>query len=72
LVLSGDRDQFARVDLLRQAADGLHHPQLHIYSGLRHGLLAVADDVAERIAAFVAARSSLGGTTKRVARSVPR
>jgi hypothetical protein len=71
-VLSGDRDQFARVDLLRQAVDGLQHSQLHIYPGLRHGLLAVADDVADRIAAFAGALSSLGGTAKRVARSGPR
>ena len=27
--------------------------ELHIYTGLRHGLLAVADDVAHRIASFV-------------------
>jgi predicted alpha/beta-hydrolase family hydrolase len=53
LLLSGDRDQFARVELLRQSVRRLPKAELHIYSGLRHGLLAVADDVAQRIATFV-------------------
>ncbi len=53
LVLSGDRDQFARVELLREAVKTLPHAQLHIYPGLRHGLTSVAGDVAERIAEFV-------------------
>jgi len=55
LLLSGDRDQFARVDLLKRAVKGLPHAQMHIYPGMRHGLTALADDVAERIAAFVSA-----------------
>jgi predicted alpha/beta-hydrolase family hydrolase len=55
LVLSGDRDQFARVDLLRRAVKRLPQAQTHIYPGMRHGLTAVAEDVAERIAAFVRA-----------------
>jgi len=53
LLLSGDRDQFARVDLLREAVKAFPHANLHIYPGLRHGLTAVAGDVAERIAEFV-------------------
>ncbi len=53
LVLSGDRDQFARVDLLREAVTRLPARELHAYPGLRHGLTAVAGDVAERIAEFV-------------------
>jgi predicted alpha/beta-hydrolase family hydrolase len=53
LLLSGDRDQFARVDLLRRSVRRLPHAELHIYPGLRHGLLAVADDVADRVAGFV-------------------
>ena len=52
LVLSGDHDRFARVDLLREAVKTLPHAQLHIYPGLRHGLTSVAGDVAERIAEF--------------------
>ena len=54
LVLSGGRDQFARVDLLRKAVKRLAHADVHVYSGMRHGLTAVAGDVAERIAAFLA------------------
>jgi predicted alpha/beta-hydrolase family hydrolase len=53
LLLSGDRDQFARIELLERSVRLLPHAELHIYPGLRHGLLAVADDVAERIARFV-------------------
>jgi predicted alpha/beta-hydrolase family hydrolase len=52
LLLSGDRDQFARIDLLREAVGGLAHAQLHVYAGLRHGLQQLAADVAERIASF--------------------
>jgi predicted alpha/beta-hydrolase family hydrolase len=53
LLLSGDRDQFARIDLLQQSVGLLAHAQLHVYEGFRHGLREVADDVAERIARFV-------------------
>jgi predicted alpha/beta-hydrolase family hydrolase len=53
LLLSGDRDQFARIELLERSVRLLPHAELHIYPGLRHGLLAVADDVAHRIATFV-------------------
>ena len=53
LVLSGDRDQFARIDLLRDAVTRLPDAETHIYPGLRHGLTSVADDVTERIAVFV-------------------
>jgi predicted alpha/beta-hydrolase family hydrolase len=53
LLLSGDHDQFARIDLLRRAIRRIPHAELHVYPGLRHGLLKVADDAAERIANFV-------------------
>lgn len=52
LVLSGDRDQFARTDLLEEAAERLHQGEIHIYRGMRHGLSQVADDVCDRIATF--------------------
>jgi predicted alpha/beta-hydrolase family hydrolase len=55
LLLSGDRDQFARIELLERSVRLLPHAELHIYPGLRHGLLAVADDVAHRITTFVKA-----------------
>src|SRR5262249_21611339 len=52
LVLSGDRDQFSRVDLLRESVRRLPSAHLHVYPGLRHGLQREAPDVARRIAAF--------------------
>jgi predicted alpha/beta-hydrolase family hydrolase len=52
LVLSGDRDQFARVDLLERSVGLLEGAELHVYPGARHGLTERADDVAERIARF--------------------
>ncbi len=55
LLLSGDRDQFARIDLLRRSVEQLRCAHLHVYPGLRHGLTAVADDVAGCIALFLGA-----------------
>jgi hypothetical protein len=53
LLLSGDRDQFARTELLRESVRLLPEAELYVYAGSGHGLLAQADDVARRIAAFV-------------------
>lgn len=53
LLLSGDRDPFAKVDLLRRAVRTLRNAELVIYPGQGHGLLAVRDDAAARIAAFL-------------------
>jgi predicted alpha/beta-hydrolase family hydrolase len=53
LLLSGDRDQFARTDRLERSVRRFAHAELHVYPGLRHGLLSVAPDVAGRIAKFV-------------------
>ena len=52
LVLAGDRDQFARVELLEQSVRLLADVELHLYPGLRHGLQRVVGDVARRIAEF--------------------
>jgi predicted alpha/beta-hydrolase family hydrolase len=52
LLLSGDRDPFARIGLLQEAVAKLPRAELHVYPGLGHGLRAVADDVLERIATF--------------------
>jgi pimeloyl-ACP methyl ester carboxylesterase len=52
LLLSGDRDPFAQVDLLRAAATQLPHHELVIYPGLRHGIGSRLDDALDRIAAF--------------------
>jgi uncharacterized protein len=53
LLLSGERDQFAREELLREAVKQLPRAELHLYPGMRHGLTQVADDVARRIDDFV-------------------
>jgi hypothetical protein len=50
----------------------LRRAELHIYPGLRHGLLAVAEDVAERIAVFASALSLPRPAATRVAKSHPR
>ena len=53
LLLSGDRDPFAKIDLLRREVRSLRDAELVIYPGLGHGLLAVREDAAARIAAFL-------------------
>ena len=58
LLLSGDADPFARIDLLREAVSRLPDGRLVVYPGLRHGILAQREDALDRIAAFV---RELGG-----------
>jgi predicted alpha/beta-hydrolase family hydrolase len=53
LLLSGDRDQFARIELLRQAVGRLPDAELVVYPGIRHGIEPVLDDALDRIAGFV-------------------
>ena len=56
LLLSGESDPFARIDLLRAAvADRLSgtDAELVTYPNLGHGLAPVVDDVAGRVAAFI-------------------
>jgi uncharacterized protein len=56
LLLSGESDPFARIDLLRTAvADRLSgtDAELVTYPGVGHGLAPVVEDAASRIAAFV-------------------
>ena len=53
LLLSGDRDPFARIDLLREAVKRLKRAELHVYRGVGHGLRSVLDDAVPRIAGFV-------------------
>jgi pimeloyl-ACP methyl ester carboxylesterase len=64
LLLSGDRDPFAKVDLLRRETRRLRNAELGIYPGLGHGLLGVREDAAARIAAFLAAALGSGAATK--------
>jgi predicted alpha/beta-hydrolase family hydrolase len=53
LLLSGDRDPFARIALLRGAIERLPRAELHVYPGVGHGLRPVLDDAVGRIAQFV-------------------
>jgi uncharacterized protein len=53
LFLSGERDPFAKIDLLRSAVRTLRNAELFTYPAQGHGLLAVRDDAAARIADFL-------------------
>jgi uncharacterized protein len=53
LLLSGEADPFARINLLRVAVRGLKRAELVTYPGLGHTLKPVLDDAIDRIAAFV-------------------
>jgi predicted alpha/beta-hydrolase family hydrolase len=55
LLLSGDRDPFARIALLRAAVSRLSRPELVVYPGLGHGIGPVFDDAMDRMAAFIKA-----------------
>jgi predicted alpha/beta-hydrolase family hydrolase len=54
LMLSGEADPFARIDLLRSAvSEGLPQAELVTYPRVGHSLTSVLDDAVGRIAAFV-------------------
>jgi predicted alpha/beta-hydrolase family hydrolase len=53
LVLSGERDPFARVDLLRAQVRRLREAELVTWPRLGHGLVPVVEEAAERVAGFV-------------------
>ena len=54
LLLSGESDPFAKIDLLRAAVDRLGGPaELVTYPRLGHGLRPVLDDALDRVAAFL-------------------
>ena len=57
LLLSGDRDPFAGIGLLREAVLQLPQADLHVYPGLGHGLGPVKDDALERIQRFAGSLS---------------
>ncbi len=57
LLLSGDRDPFATIDLLRREVSLLRDAELVVYPGQRHGLLPVRVEAAARIAAFLVSRT---------------
>jgi pimeloyl-ACP methyl ester carboxylesterase len=53
LLLSGESDPFARIDLLRKAVALLPHGELVTYPRLGHGVKPVLEDVLDRTAAFI-------------------
>ena len=53
MLLSGESDPFARIELLRTAVRDLPNATLVTYPRLGHGLAPVLDDVLDRIADFV-------------------
>ena len=56
LFLSGERDLFANIELLRVAiGDRLPNAELITYPKIGHGLLRVLDDALDRVARFVRA-----------------
>jgi predicted alpha/beta-hydrolase family hydrolase len=57
LVLSGESDPFARLELLRAAVDRLPDATLVTYPRVGHGLGPVLDAALDEVARFVAARA---------------
>jgi predicted alpha/beta-hydrolase family hydrolase len=55
LLLSGESDPFAKIDLLRGAVGQLRDAQLHTWPRLGHTLKPVMAEALDRIAAFVRA-----------------
>lgn len=55
LLLSGESDPFARIDLLREAVPTLPHAELVTYPKLGHTLKPVLADVLDRISRFLEA-----------------
>jgi hypothetical protein len=57
LLLSGESDPFARIDLLRAAVERLPIAELVTFPGVGHGLQAVLPEVLGRIGAFCRGRT---------------
>ena len=57
LLLSGEADPFARIDLLRTAVDRLGDATLRTWPRLGHGIGPGLDEAAEEIVGFLAART---------------
>jgi predicted alpha/beta-hydrolase family hydrolase len=58
LLLSGESDPFARIDLLRSAVRRLRHAELVTYPRVRHGIGPVLEEALDRVAAWA---STLAG-----------
>jgi predicted alpha/beta-hydrolase family hydrolase len=57
LLLSGESDPFARIDLLRDAVGQLSDATLHTWPGVGHGLRPVLDEAMDLVADFIRART---------------
>lgn len=57
LLLSGEADPFARIDLLREAVERLDDGRLHTWPRLGHGLGPVLDEALDVVAGFVRERT---------------
>lgn len=53
LLLSGDRDPFARIGLLREAVRRLGSAELIVFPGVRHGMGTMLDPALGEVAAFL-------------------
>ena len=53
LFLSGDRDPFARIDLLKEAVKLVPNARLEIFKGQGHGLLAVLEQALDVASEFI-------------------
>jgi uncharacterized protein len=53
LFLSGDRDPFARIELLQKWVKVIPNARLEIFPGQGHGLLKVLDEALDKAAAFI-------------------
>ena len=53
LFLSGDRDPFARIDLLKRYTKLIPGSRVEVFAGQGHGLLAVLDDALDVATAFL-------------------
>ena len=61
LLLSGESDPFAKIDLLRAAVPRLANAELVTYPRLGHTLKPVMTDVLDRVAAFIEAAGKSSG-----------
>ena len=57
LLLSGEADPFARIDLLRTAVDRLDDARLRTWPRLGHGIGPVLGEAVEEIVGFLAGRT---------------
>lgn len=65
LLLSGEADPFARIEVLRASVGRLRDVRLHTYPRVGHGLAPVLDDALDRIVDFVRSLERTSGALPR-------